>query len=352
MNRYGFEPDFDNLKLVLRGGTGKRVPNMELVIDREIKDAYMRRPVVSLADNIEFRYQAGYDYAWISVGMIDPAGTVNKDLVATDGAGRPRFEGKDDRVWADEHTGRIATRADLESYPWPEPDALDYGPFEQAARLLRPGMKAIAVLGKVFTAAWQLMGFENFCLALHDDPVLVQSLVRRIGDVQLRALKNVLEFATVGAVWIPDDIAFHSGTLVPAAWLQEHVFPTYRRMCDLCRAADRPVIYHSDGDLTAVLEMIIATGFDALHPIEPESMDVYEVRRIVGKRLCLVGNIRVHLLATETPAAIRELVRGRVLNLGHRGAYCVGSSNSIPKYVPLENYQAMLRASAEFAAIA
>ena len=176
MNRYGFEPDFGNLKLVLSGGTGHRVPNMELVIDREIKDAFMGRPVVTLADDIEFRYQAGYDYAWISVGMIDPAGTVNKALVDEPGAGGRRFEGKDTRLWADEHTGRICSISDAESYPWPDPDSLDYSPFDQVRLHLKPGMKAIAVLGKVFTAAWQLMGMEQFCLAMYDDPRLVDRL--------------------------------------------------------------------------------------------------------------------------------------------------------------------------------
>ena len=99
------------------------------------------------------------------------------------------------------------------------------------------------------------------------------------------------------------------------------------------------------------VDAIIDTGFNALHPIEPESMDIYELRKRIGKKLCLLGNIRVHSLSTETPEAIRELVIDRVVNLGYSGAYCVGSSNSIPNYVPLENYKAMLQASADFGQI-
>ena len=57
MNRYGFEPDFANLRAALLGGRGHRVPNIELVVDREIKDAFLGRPVASLADEIEFRYR-------------------------------------------------------------------------------------------------------------------------------------------------------------------------------------------------------------------------------------------------------------------------------------------------------
>ncbi|MBN2583723.1 MAG: hypothetical protein JXL80_11710 [Planctomycetes bacterium] len=349
MNRYGFEPDFENLRTVLMGGRGHRVPNIELVIDREIKDGFLGRPVTTLADEIEFRYQAGYDYAWVSIGMIDPAGTVNKDLVGK--SADKHFKGKDDRVWADEHGGAIATVQDLEAYPWPDPAAIDYSPLADARKLLKPGMKLIAILGKVFTAAWQLLGFERFCELTYDDPALVEQLVRRIGDIQLAVFKRTIEFDTVGAVWVPDDIAYHTGTMLPPPWFIKHVFPYYRAMGRICREAGKPFIYHSDGDMNCMLDEIMAAGFNALHPIEPESMDIYEVRKRVGRKLCLLGNIRVHTLSTAKAPEIRELVKNRVLNLGHEGAYCVGSSNSVPNYVPLENYKTMLQTSAEFGVI-
>lgn len=349
MNTFGFEPDFDNLKVTLMGRTGYRVPNMELVIDQEIKDGFLGQPVATLEDEIEFRYQAGYDYAWVSVGMIDPAGTVNKELVK-DGDGR-HVKGKDKRIWAEEHTGVIKNEQDLESYSWPDPEKLDYSPFVEAKKYLKPGMKIIAVLGKIFTAAWQLMGLENFCMTMYDNPPLIDALVGRIGNIQIKALEKIIRMETVGAVWLADDIAYRTGTMMSMPWLKEKLFPFYRQMADTCQAADKPTIYHSDGNLMEMLDTIIETGFDALHPIEPESMDIYEVRNKVQKKLCLVGNIRVHALATETPEKIKELVKDRIINLGHQGAYCVGSSNSVPNWVPLENYKAMLAASAEFGRI-
>ncbi len=349
MNRFGFEPDFDNLRTTLTGGRGHRVPNIELVIDREIKDGFLGRPVVTLADEIEFRYQAGYDYAWVTVGMIDPAGTVNKEFVQK--SDERHFAGEDERVWADEHDGAIRDRDDVEAYPWPDPDALDYSPFTEARGLLKPGMKLIPILGKVFTAGWQLTGFERYCELVYEDPDLILDLTDRIGRLQVEVAQRVARFDTVGAIWVPDDIAYRTGPMLRPDWFAEHVFPYYRQIGDICREAGMPFIYHSDGDLTSMIDTIIDAGFTALHPIEPESMDIYEVRKRVGKRLCLLGNIRVHTLSTGTPEEIRELVRDRVLNLGHDGAYCVGSSNSVPNYVPLENYQAMLRASADHAEI-
>ena len=136
-NRFGFEPDFENLRTVLFGGRGHRVPNIELVIDREIKDGFLGRPVTSLGDEIEFRYQAGYDYAWLTVGMVDPAGTVNKECVK-DSRGK-HFAGQDRRVRADEHDGTIPTRADRGRYPWPDVETMNFPPFAGAAAHLRHG---------------------------------------------------------------------------------------------------------------------------------------------------------------------------------------------------------------------
>jgi uroporphyrinogen decarboxylase len=349
MNELGFEPDFKRLKAVLMGGVADRVPNIELVIDREIKDGFLGRPTLNLADEIEFRYRAGYDYAWISVGMIDPAGTVNKDFVPD--SDDQHFQGADKRVWANEHGGAISNFRDVEAFSWPDPQRLDYSTFTEANKYLRPGMKIIAILGKIFTAAWELVGLERFSELMYDQPELIDDLVERIGQIQIEVLKKIIAFDSVGAIWTPDDIAYHTGPMVNPAWLKSKVFPKYKIMGELCRNAGKPFIYHSDGDLTCMIDTIMDCGFNALHPIEPESMDIYELRKKVGNQLCLLGNIRVHTLSTGSPGQIRELVKDRVLKLGHKGAYCVGSSNSIPNYVPLEHYKVMLKASADYGRI-
>lgn len=349
MNNFEFEADFERLKTVLMGGVSDRVPNIELVIDQEIKEAFLGKPVTTLADEIEFRYKAGYDYAWISIGMIDPAGTVNKDYVPdTDDQ---HFQGKDKRVWADQHTGVINSFDDFTKFPWPDPKTLDYSPFIKAGSYLKGGMKIIAILGKIFTAAWELTGLEKFSEFMHDNPKLIDKLVDHIGSIQLQVCEKVVRFDNVGAIWVPDDIAYHTGTMVNPQWLKNRIFPYYKKMSELCRSAGKPFIYHSDGDLTCMLDTIIDSGFNALHPIEPESMDIYEVRKKVGKKLCLLGNIRVHTLSTGTRQEIRDLVKDRIYNLGKQGAYCVGSSNSVPNYIPIANYREMLLTSAEYGKI-
>lgn len=345
MNDWGFEPDFENLKNTLLWKKNYRVPNMEFVIDREIKEAYLKKEVKTIEDEIEFRHRAGYDYIWISKGMVDPAGTVNKELVIDEP--EKHFKGKDKRVWAEEHTGVIKTEKDIEQFPWPDVKTADFSEFFTAQKNLPEGMKVFGVCGKIFVATWMLLGFENFVIMSVENPELVDTLINTIGDIQVRFCEKMLEFDCVGGIWVPDDIAYRTGTIMSPIWLKEKIFSYYKKMSKMVKEANKLFLYHSDGNLFEMLDTIIDSGFNALHPIEPESMEIYEVRRRVNRKIALIGNICVHTLATGKKDEIVSLVKDRIQKYGKEGGYALGSSNSIPNYVPMENYLTMLETNSK-----
>ncbi|HEY6952023.1 MAG TPA: uroporphyrinogen decarboxylase family protein, partial [Bacteroidota bacterium] len=152
----------------------------------------------------------------------------------------------------------------------------------------------------------------------------------------------------VDILWYSDDIAFADGLLVSPKTLHEYFFPWLRKIGELARKANKPLLYHSDGLLWDVFGDIIDCGVDAIHPIEPKAMKIAEVKARFGDRLCLLGNVDVDILARGTEQEIRLIVRENIEKVGYNGGYCVGSGNSIPDYVKYENYLALLAASKEF----
>jgi uroporphyrinogen decarboxylase len=90
------------------------------------------------------------------------------------------------------------------------------------------------------------------------------------------------------------------------------------------------------------MDTIVNCGVDALHPIEPKAMNIADVKQRYGDKLCLIGNIDVDLLSRGTVKEIKENVYKNIELAGYNGGYCVGSGNSIPEYVKLENYIAMI----------
>jgi uroporphyrinogen decarboxylase len=252
------------------------------------------------------------------------------------------------RNWAEERSGVITTAEELRQYRFPRPEQFDYSLFDLAPSLLPPGMGIIGQYGDIFTLTWEMMGFESFSLALFENPALVDKLNATIGSLVLPMFEYFAQSEAVDVLWYSDDIAYTEGLMVSPEVLHRYFFPWLKRIGDLARASGKPLIYHSDGVLYSVFDEIIACGVDAIHPLEPKAMALGEVKRRYGDRLCLIGHVDVDLLARGTPEEVRSQVRQNIEIAGQNGGYIVGSGNSIPEYVRLENYRAMLEAAREF----
>jgi uroporphyrinogen decarboxylase len=66
-------------------------------------------------------------------------------------------------------------------------------------------------------------------------------------------------------------------------------------------------------------------------------------------RIALLGGIDIHLLCIFNEAQVREHVRNVLRICMAGGGYALGTGNSVPNYVPFENYLAMLDEGRKFA---
>ncbi len=336
-------PDITQLIKTLRRGQGTHVPMIELGVHPKIKERFLGREVRTLQDDIDFWCKAGYDYT-----KLQPVVDFNPAKIGLSEHLTYNEDGTLFRKWASENKGVISNAGDLEKYKWPLKSDFEYGKFEQVRSLLPEGMGVIAQYGDIFTMTWEMMGFETFSLAIYEDPDLVKALNDTIGELVLSMFEYFAQSDSVDAIWYSDDIAFTQGLLVSPDTLHAYFFPWLKRIGDLARKSNKPFLYHSDGLLWDVFDDIIACGVDAIHPIEPKAMDIGEVKRRYGDKLCLLGNVDVDILARGSIHEIRQIVMHNIEKAGYNGGYCVGSGNSIPEYVLYENYLALLEASREF----
>ncbi len=324
-------------------GTPDRVPLWELHVDREVKEAFLGRRLETEADEARFWIEAGYDFVPVSAGLLAVAGVLSGEASTVKSHRYSVYtEAEREVTWAAEGEGVIRSFADLERFPWPTPDQLSLEHVERLVACLPPTMGVIVVIGKIFTPTWMLMGFEGFARACAFNPDLVAAVFARIGQLQFDCCLRAMRIPGVVALWMSDDLAYGQGMLVNPRLLREHLFPWYRKLGEIMREAEMPYAFHSDGNLWPVMDDLLACHFNALHPIEPKAMDSRELKAKLGDRLCLTGNIELDRLSRGTPEEIRELTRRNIEDLGAHGGYCVGSSNSVTYYVPLENYLAMI----------
>jgi uroporphyrinogen decarboxylase len=339
------EPDFERLRKVLvLDGEPDRVPNVELHVDWQIKQQFLGRPIATRQDDVDFWYQAGYDYIYqranyeyrmVGDGMADAEHIYAGDMQVTE--------------WVADEKSLVSNWEEYEAYPWPDPETIDYSNLVACADGLYPGMKIISGVGGIFTRVWRIMGFDTFSFAMVDKPDLIAELFRRVGETQIAVFRKIVEMDEIGAMWYGDDLAYKTGTMIHPDQLRKYLFPYLRQMGEICRKKELPFVMHSDGNLWKVLPDLLDAGLNALHPIEPLAMDSRELKKEYGNRLCLLGNIEIgETLTLGTPEDVEAEVKQRIVDLAPGGGYGVGSSNTVAHYVKLENYKAMIRATRKF----
>jgi uroporphyrinogen decarboxylase len=336
-------PDIELFIKTLRNGKASRVPIAELGVHPFIKENFIGKKIINVKDEIEFWFKAGYDYVKLQPGVdFNPAKIKSEtNLTFND-------DGTVFRKWASENSGVITSIKEFEDYLFPDISEIDYKKFEEALDYLPDGMGIIGQFGDIFTMTWEMMGFENFSLALFEDETIIKLINDKVGEIVLSMFRNMSELDCVQALWYSDDIAYTNGLMVSPDTLEKYFFPWLEKIGEIARQTNKPLIYHSDGILFDVMERLIECGINALHPIEPKAMDIVEVKKRFGDKISLIGNIDVDLLARGTKDEIRKNVLFNIENVGFNGGYCVGSGNSIPEYVNLDNYITMIETAKSF----
>jgi len=342
------KPDFERYMTALNCEEPDRVPLGDWHVDSLPKETYLGRKIVTLEDQVEFWSSAGFDFVTSSSGILEPVRAPEGMTTKGDAVGTQYGDGRQ-REWAQEHESVISDWETFEKYRWPSMDDFDLSQWDGFDKILPSGMKAILLLGKIYTTVWMLMGAETFFAALENDEELVSELFEKVGQIQYETFLRVIEHPCVGAVLNPDDIAHNTGLLIHPKYLKKYVYPWYKKMGDVCRDKGLGFIFHSDGDCSEALDDLIDCGFHAFNPVQPNCMDIDRIKQKWGHKLCLMGNINLDsTLTLGTPQDVRAEVYERIRTIGPGGGFMVASSNSITDYVPLENMRALIEATFEF----
>jgi len=181
------------------------------------------------------------------------------------------------------------------------------------------------------------MGMEAFSYAMADDPQLIVDVHNAYAD-WTAAVVPVLEEIGFDVIWAFDDVAFNSGPMFSVAFYRQHILPKEKAVA---ATFTKPLITHSDGNMTPLLDDWLELGQQAIHPIQPDVMDIHAVKQKYGRRVALVGNIFMSDLVHKTPAEIEAQVRDRIETIGAGGGYLISSSNSLTDDMKPENVLAM-----------
>lgn len=328
-----------------------RPPLVEYIVDDTVRRPALERlgiPWVEAEDDlpgwidnfIAFHRAMGYSLIKYEIALPFQS----HHLVTADTAPNVQRE----RSWSDEHRGMINSWEDFERYPWPSVADFDFTPFELLSARLPEGMGLMLSHGNgPFEQLSDLMSLEGLCLALYDNFDLVQAVQDRAGALMEQFTAHLLDLDHVVAIFPGDDMGFRSGTLIGPDHLRQLTLPWHRRFAEMTHARGLPYFLHSCGNLAAIMDDLIGwVGIDGKHSYEDAIIPVTDFQeRYGGARpggIAVLGGLDVDILAAGTPAQVRARTRALIDTCHPRGRYAIGSGNSIPDYVPAENYFAMI----------
>ncbi len=246
--------------------------------------------------------------------------------------------------------GPIQTRDDFEKYPWKEIPSIfkeKYTPhFETISKTLPKGMKAYGGCGYgIFEASQDLVGYEPLCVMQCLDPDLFSDLFVRIGDLWVELwhwvisnYHDIFVFYRMG-----DDLGHKTSTMLDPDVIRQHILPQYKRVIDLVHASGKKFLLHSCGKIFQLMDDIIALGIDAKHSNEDQIAPFMEWIEKYSDRIGLFGGFDLNLLVLNEPDDVfKTVLKQGTLFRAKANGYGLGSGNSIPGYIPVDGFMAMI----------
>ena len=234
---------------------------------------------------------------------------------------------------------------DLDSFDWPSVSDVE-GAESLRSRVDRYNEQGYCTLTRChnpFKIAYFMRPFEEFLIDCMTRGDYAMELMRRIAEIEFtRALNGVK--AGARAALISGDFAHQNAMMISPDMFRKVLKPILADFVSRLKGLNPNALafLHSDGDLFPILGDLIECGFDAVHPIQPESMDMMAVKRRYGDRLTLFGGVSVQTeLPGSEPEEIRSIVRQRIRQLGEGGGFFLAPTNAILSDVPLESIAAM-----------
>src|ERR1039458_8297998 len=185
-------------------------------------------------------------------------------------------------------------------------------------------------------------GLDLLSYAYAENPQLVSDWLEALNWAEIQRVHETADAALSPVALVYSDIAGTSELMFSPKFLRQEFFPRLTKLVAAWHEHDVKVIYHSDGNLWAILEDFQKAGIDGINPLEPLSnMYAGDIHKAYPHWI-LMGGIDVsQLLPFGTEAEVRAAVRKTISDTGSTGRLWIGSSTEIHPGAKLENVLAM-----------
>jgi uroporphyrinogen decarboxylase len=343
------------ISLALEHKQPDRVP-IGYVTTPEAKDLLMN--YLDIHSDDELLKRLGVDYRFITPGYTGP-----KELLFEDCWDIP---GKD--IWGVDRKNisnafgtyreisgypleDIKDVKELESYPWPDVEWLDFSTLQDQIDRLEEEDEYWIILnvmgGSIFEMAWYMRRMENLMVDLLVNPEIALKIMEKLYEFTTGAIDRAFK-ATGGRIdmiLFADDVASQEGMLMSRDTWQKMIKPWHQKFYKKAHGYGAKTVYHSCGSIEPIINDLIEIGLDLLNPLQfsakgfPEPGDL---KYKYGDRLSFLGGMDIQtILPFYSPEEIKKETLKLIDILGKDGGYILQSTHHIQPDSPPENVMAM-----------
>jgi uroporphyrinogen decarboxylase len=240
----------------------------------------------------------------------------------------------------------------IKKFPTPK---VDMESLEEARmdieRIKREKQKmTVSYAGSLYEWSKDIRGEEVFFMDLHDNPEIIRALIEKVAGFTL-TLASKLQEAGLDILSFYDDFGAQDRLQIDPVQWRKYVKPGWKKIWEKVRKNNPNTIIflHSCGCIEEVIPDLIEIGLDVLHPIQPETMDVYKIAENYQKDLAIWGTISSQrTIPFGTPGEIEAEIKDRVKKIGKKGGFIISPANIMGPEVPIKNIKAFHKACQKY----
>ena len=188
-----------------------------------------------------------------------------------------------------------------------------------------------------------LVGLDNLAMGMKLMPEVIHALFDKITAFLVAFVETKAKLFNVEKLEIMDLYGDYAG-YISAADFREFVLPYNKRIYDYFSSEDTVRLYHCDGNLAHLMELLPEMNCNCLYSFDPHT-DLSQFVSGIGDKVCLIGNLDpIRILRNGTKEEVFSETK-RLLEIGKKAkGFILSTGGELPNGTPPENIDAVFEA--------
>jgi len=183
----------------------------------------------------------------------------------------------------------------------------------------------------------------EFINMIADKPQKLKDDAQKMVDDALERAAYIKKRGVLDCFGMCCDYCLNTGPFLSPAMFGEFVAPYLKQLITAYRQMGFYTIKHTDGNVMPILDYLVDANPHAIHSLDPQGgIDIAEIKKRIGKKVCLIGNVNCGLMDTGTDQQVIESAQYALKHGMPGGGYIFSTSNCIYTGMRLQRYELML----------